>query len=106
MAATPGAKSSLHLGPVVSSRSRPDSSKGTRQILVWGIQRKPFLTRIEGHLLSPTAVSAGWQIVGMGDVNQDGFTDLVWHHDTTGALAWWRLDGVAQVSGGPCRRAR
>lgn len=59
------------------------------------------LTRIEGHLLSPTAVSASWQIVGTGDLNQDGITDLVWHHDTTGELAWWRLDGVAQVSGGP-----
>ena len=56
-------------------------------------------TQIEGHLLSPSALPAGWQIVGTGDLDQDGFTDLVLHHDTSGDLSWFKLDGYAQVSG-------
>lgn len=56
-------------------------------------------TRIEGHLLSLAAVPAGWQLVATGDLDQDTHTDLVWQHDPTGDLAWWRLDGAVQLSG-------
>ena len=35
-----------------------------------------------------------WQIVGAGDVNGDGFADLVWQHQTDGWLAVWYLHGT------------
>ena len=75
--------------------------------LVWQHQTEGWLavwtmngrTRIEGHLLSPWALPAGWQLVATGDLDQDGFTDLVLQHDTTGDLSWFKLDGYAQVAG-------
>ncbi len=56
-------------------------------------------TMIEGHLLSPYAVDPAWQVVATGDLDQDGSVDLIWQHQTSGDLAWWRLDGYAQMSG-------
>ena len=35
-----------------------------------------------------------WQIVGAGDVNGDGFADLVWQHQTDGWLAVWYIHGT------------
>ena len=34
-----------------------------------------------------------WQIVGTGDFNADGYTDLVWHHSTEGWVSVWLLAG-------------
>ena len=34
-----------------------------------------------------------WQIVGTGDFNGDGYTDLVWHHGTEGWVSVWLLAG-------------
>jgi hypothetical protein len=32
-------------------------------------------------------------VVGTGDMNRDGWPDLVWRHDTTGGLStWWMTD--------------
>jgi hypothetical protein len=35
-----------------------------------------------------------WQIVGAGDVNGDGYADLVWQHQTDGWLAVWYMRGT------------
>ena len=40
---------------------------------------------------------AGWQIVGAADANQDGHTDLYWHHQTSGALANWYMVETIRV---------
>jgi hypothetical protein len=39
-----------------------------------------------------------WQIVGSGDLNGDGATDLVWRHKTSGWLAVWFLKGTEVVN--------
>ncbi len=57
------------------------------------------ITRTEGHLLSASPLPAGWQIVATGDIDRDHFTDLVFRHDTTGNLSWFKLNGYSQVSG-------
>lgn len=58
------------------------------------------LQRIEGHLLTATPnADLDWKMVGAGDLDHDGFSDLVWHHQTSGQLAWWKLNGDTQVSG-------
>ena len=35
-----------------------------------------------------------WRVVGSGDLNGDGNTDLVWRHRTEGWLAVWYLAGI------------
>lgn len=41
----------------------------------------------------------GWKIVGAGDMNQDGYPDLLWQHDQTRALnVWIMVGGVRQES--------
>jgi hypothetical protein len=32
-----------------------------------------------------------WRVVGTGDLNGDGYPDIVWRHDTEGWLAYWSL---------------
>jgi subtilisin len=39
-----------------------------------------------------------WRVVGSGDLNGDGHTDLVWQHRTEGWLAVWYLSGTDVVS--------
>ncbi len=39
-----------------------------------------------------------WQIVGAGDVNGDGYADLVWQHKTQGWLAVWFMRGSTVLS--------
>jgi hypothetical protein len=40
-----------------------------------------------------------WKLVGAGDFNSDGKTDLVWQHKTTGGIYIWLMDGVTLSSG-------
>ncbi|MEU5424645.1 VCBS repeat-containing protein, partial [Streptomyces olivoreticuli] len=42
-----------------------------------------------------------WKVVGTGDFNGDGRTDVLWHNTTTGELATWLLDGRGNVTGDP-----
>jgi hypothetical protein len=49
-------------------------------------------------LLDPRPVAAGgWHIVGTGDLNSDGRTDLIWQSDD-GWVAAWLMDGLSQTS--------
>jgi len=55
-----------------------------------------------GVELSPGRVAdVNWRIAGAADFNADGRTDLVWHHQETGKLAIWFMDGVRLMSGVP-----
>lgn len=84
-----------------------DINMDTHPDLVWQHQTQGWLvvsmlsgtTTVAQHALSASALTAGWQVVGSGDLDQDGFTALVLQHDTNGDLSWFKLDGSAQVSG-------
>ena len=39
-----------------------------------------------------------WRIVGSGDLNGDGYSDIVWQHQTQGYLAVWFLRGSQVIS--------
>jgi len=55
-------------------------------------------TMVGSQLLTPGQVAdRGWQIVGTGDFNGDGRTDLVWQH-TDGWLAVWYMNGSAMIA--------
>jgi len=40
-----------------------------------------------------------WQIRGLEDFNGDGHTDVLWHHQTTGELYVWLMNGLKAVGG-------
>jgi hypothetical protein len=39
----------------------------------------------------PQITDPNWRIVGAADANSDGYNDLYWQHQTTGALAIWYM---------------
>ena len=46
----------------------------------------------------PAVADTNWKVVGTGDLNGDGFADLVWQHATSGSLATWALRGSTVVN--------
>jgi hypothetical protein len=40
-----------------------------------------------------------WKVVGSADFNGDGQPDLLWQHQTMGAVAVWFLDGTTRIGG-------
>ena len=53
---------------------------------------------VEGGLLEPGEVTdLDMQISAVVDMNQDGRADLVWQHQTTGALSVWFMNGASRM---------
>jgi hypothetical protein len=50
--------------------------------------------------VTPKNPGTGWQLVGTGDFNRDGYTDLLFQNSSTGDLYEWNLSGGTMVSGG------
>ena len=45
--------------------------------------------------VNPGVVSdTNWKIMGVGDFNGDGQPDILWHHQTTGTLSAWLMNGT------------
>ena len=52
--------------------------------------------------LSPdVVVETAWKIKAVADPNQDGLPDLVWQHETNGAIAIWFMNGPTMERGVP-----
>ena len=54
-----------------------------------------WLMNREGMLQEATDLGGAgldWTIKGVGDVNDDGFADLVWRNGDTGATALWLMN--------------
>jgi hypothetical protein len=48
-----------------------------------------------GWAAPPTIADTTWQIVGVGDFNNDGKADLVWRNQTDGRNLVWYLNNGA-----------
>jgi hypothetical protein len=46
---------------------------------------------------SPALPDTNWALAGLGDLNGDGGTDLVWHNRLRGLVLFWYLDGLTRV---------
>ncbi len=58
------------------------------------------LTYIDGVFLSPGEVAdTAWKVRGVGDFNLDGHPDLIWHHQTTGTVSVWLMNGLTLIDG-------
>lgn len=64
-------------------------------LAVWLMQG---LNLIDSVSLTPDRLSdPSWHVVGTGDFNADGSTDLVWRQVTTGYVAVWIMNGTTLV---------
>jgi hypothetical protein len=57
---------------------------------------------VTGPLVNRTRVSNAndpWRVVGVADLNGDGYNDVLWHNVKTGVLQEWFLDGANKVTG-------
>ncbi len=69
----------------------------TGQLAAWTMNG---LTQIAGFSLNPNQVAdTNWRIMGTGFFNADPEVDLVWMHQTSGALSAWLMTGATQSSG-------
>jgi hypothetical protein len=46
---------------------------------------------------SPALPDTNWTLAGLGDLNADGHTDLVWHNRLRGLVLFWYLDGLTRA---------
>jgi peptidyl-Asp metalloendopeptidase len=51
-------------------------------------------TLIGGLDMSPMQVDVEWKIAGVGDLNADGKSDLVWRNTRNGEIGAWLMDGA------------
>lgn len=66
-------------------------NSGNGEMAIWFMNGK---TLVDSNYLSVRFVAdANWKVVGSGDFNGDGNTDLLWQHDGTGDLASWYMNG-------------
>jgi hypothetical protein len=42
----------------------------------------------------PNVGDANWRILGAGDIDDDGFSDILWHNQETGVVVAWYLDAL------------
>jgi hypothetical protein len=65
----------------------------TWQVVVWYMGGPQGNSLLGGNWLASTDV-AGWRVVGTGDFNGDGKSDLVWQNDVTWQVVVWYMGGV------------
>jgi VCBS repeat protein len=53
-----------------------------------------------GYLNHAPLSTPDWQVVGTGDLNGDGNTDLVWQNQKTGDVYYWLMDGLKKIGEG------
>lgn len=53
---------------------------------------------IDTRQVNLVSTDTHWKVVGTGDLNGDGYPDIVWQHDTGGWLAAWLLQNDSVLS--------
>ncbi|MEP7310264.1 MAG: VCBS repeat-containing protein [Acidobacteriota bacterium] len=68
----------------------------THEIEVWSLYGMKVATRrkIVDANGQVAVIGPPWSIVGTGDFNSDGQTDILWHNAQTGHIQVWLLDGT------------
>jgi VCBS repeat protein len=88
-------------------RASGDFNADGRADLVWqhqgdgriGLWFMDGLQTIAGELLPQVVADTNWQIVGTGDFDRDGRRDLLWHHQGSGEIGVWLMDGRRLIDG-------
>jgi len=69
----------------------------TGQIQTWHMSGPNV---IDTRAVNLSVSDTHWKIVGTGDLNGDGHSDLVWRHDTQGWLTYWLLQNDTVIGTG------
>ena len=71
--------------------------QGNGELYVWYLHAT---TTVAGSYLTPRSFAdTRWKIVLVADFDGDGHKDLLWHHQQTGELYVWFLEGTVTVDG-------
>jgi len=70
----------------------------SNQIAFWYTSGANNATIPGGNFVNPTP-GAGWKVVGVGDFNADGKSDLVFQNQTTHQIAVWFMNGYVYNGG-------
>ena len=74
-------------------------SAASGQLVVWYMNGTLLASQA---WVNPNGVSdTNWRPMGTGDFNSDGWADIIWHNQTTGALHLWAMNGVNLVWSAP-----
>jgi hypothetical protein len=87
---------------------------GTNQKVVWNNQNtgivSEWLLKTDGTVTgivdlswscnAASGCSRDWRIIGTGDFNSDGTSDVLWHNATTGEVVAWMVNGTGTVIAG------
>jgi hypothetical protein len=63
----------------------------TNELVYW-LMNGPNLVQY-GYLNPATNGDTNWKVVGIDDLNNDGYSDLIWQNQTDGRLAYWLMNG-------------
>jgi hypothetical protein len=79
---------------------RPDIAWHHRvsgQVVFWYMNGA---TLVAGAFTTPSALpDTQWRLVGAADFNADHRPDLLWHHQVSGEIVLWLMDGATLVAG-------
>jgi hypothetical protein len=83
-----------------------DINKDGKTDLLWqhdtgylSVWRMSGATMVSGEVITPTPLSdTRWRVVGTGDFNRDGDTDILWQHQD-GRVSVWYMRGTTILSG-------
>ena len=71
--------------------------QGDGSLYTWWLQGT--VTTAGSYLTPPAFSDTKWQIRGVADFNKDGQQDILWHHQATGDLYVWYLNGTVVIDG-------
>jgi hypothetical protein len=76
-------------------------SPSTGTVKIWpmnGVSRRTFAGQPVEVVLQPTVdPTAGWTIAGVGDVDNDGISDIIWWNQTDGRVNHWLMTASMSV---------
>ena len=73
-------------------------SKTSNQVALWFTGGANHAAITSGNFLTVTP-AAGWKVVGVGDFNGDGKSDLVFQNQTTNQVAFWFMNNYVYTGG-------
>ena len=65
-------------------------NSNSRRVAYWLLNQDGSLA--EAGFCNDGGMAAGWELKGVGDINNDGTVDLLWHNSKTRRVAYWLLN--------------